>query len=224
MRLSVIVPAFREAEKEARQIHRLARHPRIFEVIVAAADCSTGFNRYLRRIPKVKLCQAPRKGRGAQMNFGASIAKGDLLLFLHADSWPEEGGIEELVEKMKERSFVGGTFQLKFHHPDWRYRLKAWGTNLRSKMLGMPYGDQGYFMWADLFKQLDGYKNWRLFEDVNFFDRLKKRGDWVLLESAVSTSTRRWEKQGYWKATLKNAFWVILYKLGTSPHWLAEHY
>jgi rSAM/selenodomain-associated transferase 2 len=224
MRLSVIVPAYREGVEEARCLQQLVRHPRVFEIIVSAFDCSLVFNRTLKKIPKLKLIRAPGKGRGDQMNFGAEVAKGDFLLFLHADSRLEKGGLEELIETMESSPFIGGVFRLKFRNSAWKYRLKAWGANLRSKSLGMPYGDQGFFVQKTVFKRLRGFQNWPLFEDVDFFDRLKKEGSWVLLNSAIITSTRRWEKQGYWKATLKNALWILLYRLGISVIWLTKHY
>ncbi len=224
MKISVVVPAFREGETAAHGLHPLALHPLVHEVVVAAVDCSPLFNRILKGIPKVQLRQAPKRSRGSQMNFGAAASKGDLLLFLHADSRLEEGAVEEMAGAMRDGLLAGGAFRLRFNHPSRRYRLKAWAANLRSKALGMPYGDQGYFVRKDVFDRLGGFKNWPLFEDVDFFDRLKKRGGWVLLESRVATSARRWEKQGYWKATFKNTLWIVLYKLGVPPQWLAKHY
>ncbi len=224
MRLSVIVPAYREGEEAALQIHRLSRHPRVFEVIAAWFDCPPSFTRILRRIPKVKMVLTPKKGRGLQMNLGAAAAQGDLLLFLHADSWVEPGGIEELVETMRQMDWVGGAFRLKFNHASWRYRLKSWSAHLRSQALGMSYGDQGYFVRRTVFDRLGGFPNLPLFEDVGFFDRLKKQGPWILLKSKVVTSVRRFERQGYWKATLKNVIWILLFKMGVPADWLAKRY
>lgn len=158
------------------------------------------------------------------MNFGAATAKGDLLLFLHADSRLEPVGVEELTEKMRKGVWVGGAFRLKFSGSAWRYRFKAWGANLRSQVLRMPYGDQGLFARREVFKRLSGFQNIPLFEDVEFFDRLKKEGPWILLKSQAITSVRRFERQGYWKATLKNVLWIVLYRLGVSVHWLAKRY
>lgn len=158
------------------------------------------------------------------MNFGAAAAKGDVFLFLHADTALEKGALEEMAEKMRGPRYGGGAFQVKFDQPSFRYRIKEWGANLRSRFLGLPYGDQGYFVRRDLFERLGGFKKWPLFEDVDLFDRLKKKGPWVLLDSHAITSARRWERQGYWKATFKNLLWVLLYKLGVSPRWLAKHY
>ncbi|HJT24541.1 MAG TPA: TIGR04283 family arsenosugar biosynthesis glycosyltransferase [bacterium] len=224
MKLSVIVPAYREGGEAASQIHKLARHPLVFEVVVAAFDCQPAFNRVLRKIPKIKPLAAPKRGRAAQMNYGAAAAKGDLLLFLHADSRLERGGVEELTENLRQAKWVGGAFRLGFNRSGRGYRLKAWGANLRSRTLGMPYGDQGYFVWREIFDRLGGYQNLPLFEDVEFFDRLRRQGPWVLLKSTIVTSARRWEKQGYWKATFKNALWIVLYRLGVSPRLLAKWY
>jgi rSAM/selenodomain-associated transferase 2 len=224
MKVSVIVPAYREGEEVALQIHELSRHPLVFEVLAVAFDCSPSFSRVLRKAPKIKLMAAPKRGRGFQMNLGAAVARGDLFLFLHADSRLEKGTLEEMTGAMRLGPWVGGAFQLKFNNPAWRYRIKARGANLRAKFLGMPYGDQGYFVREDIFNRLGGFKNLPLFEDVDFFDRIKREGPWVLLESAVVTSTRRWERQGYWKATFKNFLWIGLYKLGISSHWLSKRY
>lgn len=224
MRLSIIIPAFREGEEAALQIHKLSRQPQVSEVIVAAFDCSPSFKRPLKRIPKIKLLEAPQKGRASQMNFGASAARGDLLLFLHADTQVAPGGLQEMTETLRQDRWIGGAFRLSFNLSGWRYRLKAWGANMRSKILGLPYGDQGYFIRREVFERLGGFQNMPLFEDVEFFDRFKKEGPWALLQSGVVTSARRWEKQGYWKATVKNMFWIVLYKMGVSPSWLAKKY
>ena len=224
MRLSVIVPAYREGEEAALQIHRLSRHPLVSEVLVAQADCAPSFHRVLKKVPKIKLLEAPRKGRAAQMNAGARAARGDLYLFLHADSAVGPGGIEEMAQSMRDKTKVGGAFRLRFNRNTRAYRLKAWGANARSKILGMPYGDQGFFARREVFERLGGFRDLPLFEDVDFFDRLKKQGPWVLLKSKVTTSVRRWQRQGYWKATLKNLLWIVLYRLGVSPRWLAKRY
>lgn len=180
--------------------------------------------RLLRRVPKTRLLEAVQRGRGFQMNYGAAVARGDLLLFLHADTRLKAGGLEEMTESMRQSQWVGGAFRLKFDRLEWHYHLKAWGGNTRSRVLGMPYGDQGFFVRQGVFKRLGGFRDLPLFEDVEFFDRLKKEGPWILLRSSAITSARRWEKQGYWKATLKNALWIFLYRLGVSPFWLAKKY
>ncbi|HEY5039878.1 MAG TPA: TIGR04283 family arsenosugar biosynthesis glycosyltransferase [bacterium] len=224
MKISVIVPAYREGERAAQLIHRLARNMKVYEVIVSAVDCEKTLRPLLRNVPKVKFYEAPKRGRGPQLNFGAAAAKGDLLLFLHADSRLEKGALEEMEAAIRSKKVFGGAFRLKFDHPAFKYRVKEWGVELRSRLIGLPYGDQGYFVTRELFERLEGFSNWPLFEDVDFFDRFKALRPWVLLRSHVVTSPRRWEAKGYWTATFKNIFLILLYKLGVPPKRFASYY
>ncbi len=224
MRISVVIPAFREGVAEARDILSLSRHPLVFEIVVAAFQCGQDFQKALGSSPKIRVLEALQRGRGPQMNFGAEAARGDLLLFLHADSRIEDGGLEELEAEIGSGRWKGGAFRLKIGHPARKYRWKEKAVNGRSRFFRIPFGDQGYFVGRDVFKRLGGFRDWPLFEDVDFFDRLKKQGPWVLLDSCVLTSARRWEAQGYWRATFRNLLLLVLYKLGVSPFWLAKRY
>lgn len=160
------------------------------------------------------------------MNAGAKIAGGDLLLFLHADSMiprPYAQWIKEILRAMQDPDVVGGAFRLEISSPSFFLKYVSKAANLRSALLGLPYGDQGIFVRSDIFKALGGYPDWPLMEDVHFVRQLKKRGKTVLLKTALATSARRWDR-GPIARSLRNSLLLALYFMGVCPARLARWY
>lgn len=164
------------------------------------------------------------RGRGTQMNTGAQRATGDILLFLHADTTLPLEGIQVIHDKMKDTAIVGGAFRLRIGSKHPFLRFVTWVANMRSAFLGLPYGDQAYFVRKDVFEQMEGFRTMALMEDVDFIRRLKKEGKVVLLNQAVTTSARRWLKQGIYWVSFRNMTLLCLYYMGVSPNKLARWY
>lgn len=228
MTISVIIPVYREEAAISDVIHSLRANAcaqRIMEIIVV--DGSPG-GETISALPErdagVKGILSS-KGRGIQMNAGAAIASGDVLLFLHADTELPEGGLTEVVRSMKNEQFVGGAFSLALGGKGLWFRIIERVASLRSRLTRIPYGDQAIFIRRDHFSAMGGYREWPIMEDVDLMRRLKREGAKInLLKSQARSSTRRWEKEGVAACTLRN--WAImgLYLLGVSPKKLARWY
>ena len=131
-----------------------------------------------------------RRGRAVQMNWGARHARGDILLFLHADTLLPAAGLETVRQALQD-GVVGGAFRLAIMPPTLALRLVAWGTNLRARFGLLPYGDQALFMPRQVFEALGGYDEIPFMEDVRMVQALRKRGRLTILPQAVHTSGRR---------------------------------
>ena len=173
----------------------------------------------------LKTTLAP-KGRGSQLNRGAALANGDILLFLHADTMMSQKAVTCLQLEMKHnKSIVGGAFDLGIHSPKKIYRLIECMANKRSHITNLPYGDQAIFLRKKYFLKIGGFSEIPLMEDVDIMQRIKKKNDKIaILPAKVQTSPRRWEKEGVLYVTLRNWLLISLYILGVSPDRLVRFY
>ncbi len=162
------------------------------------------------------------KGRGRQMNAGASVAKGDFLLFLHADTRIPENFID--VFNLPEKEECWGCFRVRLSGKQVFFRLIETCMNLRSRFTCIATGDQALFITRSLFTKSGGFKNIDLMEDIELCKRLKKIAKPVYINAAVITSSRRWEKNGIIKTVLQMWCLRFLYYLGYSPARLAKLY
>jgi rSAM/selenodomain-associated transferase 2 len=165
------------------------------------------------------------QGRGKQMNKGAQLASGEIVLFLHADTETPPDGLSRICSAMRQREYVGGSFDLGIRSEKLRFRLIERIASLRSRMTRIPYGDQAIFLRRDYFLRIGGFLEVPVLEDVELMRRIKRLGGKIcILDERVRTSARRWEQEGVFYCTLRN--WVIvgLYLLGVSPNRLARFY
>ncbi|WP_017298885.1 TIGR04283 family arsenosugar biosynthesis glycosyltransferase [Nodosilinea nodulosa] len=163
-------------------------------------------------------------GRSRQQNQGARVAKGSILLFLHADTRPPEGFDQAIRQILAQPGVVAGAFTLAIDSPRRGLRWVEWGVKVRSRLLQMPYGDQGIFLRAETFHRLGGFPDLPMMEDFELVRRLRKLGRVAIAPAAVVTSDRRWRRLGILRTTLANQVMVIGYLLGVNPHWLAQWY
>jgi rSAM/selenodomain-associated transferase 2 len=219
MKLSVVIPTWNESENLAATLGAL---PRDSQVIVADGGSADGTIEIARRFgARVVDCG---RGRALQMNSGAREAEGDTLLFLHADAVLEAGAGDAISKALSDPSVVGGSFRLRIRSSRPSLALVAFGSNLRARALGMPYGDQGLFVRREVFDDLGGFPALPFLEDVAFMRSLKRRGRLVPLDVSVSTGDRHWRELGVLLKTLLNWTMVGLYLAGVSPERLAPHY
>lgn len=176
------------------------------------------------KMPYVKKILAP-KGRASQMNAGASISNGDILLFLHADTFLPPNAFQQIRAACTASRIVAGAFMLGIDAPDPIFRLIEHAVFHRSRLIGIPYGDQAIFVKQWFFNKIGGYKNIPLMEDVDLMQRTRASGGKVkILAASTRTSPRRWHAEGIVFCTLRNWLLVSLYLLGVSPHKLAKFY
>jgi rSAM/selenodomain-associated transferase 2 len=165
------------------------------------------------------------RGRGTQMNKGAAVAHGEVLLFLHADTQLPPDGLRSIVSLMDDAHFSAGAFDLEISARGMAYRIIEKVASLRSRLTGIPYGDQAIFVRRDYFTSLGGYKKLPIMEDVDLMRRIKRDGGRVcFVPGKARTSARRWEKEGVIRCTCRNWTIMLLYLLGVPPERLARWY
>jgi rSAM/selenodomain-associated transferase 2 len=175
------------------------------------------------RFPRVRLL-ASRRGRARQMNAGARAARGDVFLFLHADTLLPDGALAAVEAAVADPGVVGGRFDVSFDNPRPVFRMIAWFMNLRSRWSGISTGDQTIFVRGPAFEDLGGYPEMPLMEDVELCRLLKRRGRLLPLRLAVRTSARKWEREGAVRTIL--LMWALrfLYMIGVPPVLLHRWY
>jgi rSAM/selenodomain-associated transferase 2 len=165
------------------------------------------------------------KGRGKQMNLGASLAAGEILIFLHADTLLPPDALEFIQTAMEDSSCIAGAFDLAVDSERPAFRLIEKAASIRSRLTRIPYGDQAIFMRKKHFQDLGGFRNIPIMEDVEIMQRIKKRkGKICILRKAVRTSPRRWEKEGIVYTTVRNWILLSLYLCGVKPESLVRFY
>ena len=163
-------------------------------------------------------------GRARQMNEGAKASRGEILLFLHADTQLPHDAKTMIDTTLADRRMVGGRFDVRFDRPS------MWGTvisrmmNWRSRWSGLATGDQALFVRRPIFEQMGGFADMPLMEDIEFSRRLKRKGTIATLTATVTTSFRRWEQHGPVRTIL--LMWTLrfLYWIGVDPHTLSRWY
>ncbi|MCK4738968.1 MAG: TIGR04283 family arsenosugar biosynthesis glycosyltransferase [Deltaproteobacteria bacterium] len=166
-------------------------------------------------------------GRGAQMDKGARIAKGEVLLFLHADTLLPEGWLEAVIKTLKDKKNIAGSFTLQISAKGFWFRVIEKGILFRSRVLGLVFGDQAIFVRREVFDKVGGFRGLPLMEDIDIVRRLKKEGTFSLIQKEALTSSRRWGRGGFFKAlinTTKNWFFLCTYFAGVSPKTLYAWY
>jgi rSAM/selenodomain-associated transferase 2 len=188
------------------------------EVIVVDGGSADGSAELARPLCD-RVVIAPR-GRAAQMNAGAQEARGDVLLFLHADTRCPPGAPEAISQAMKTNMWGRFDVEIEGTHP--LLKVVAWSMNLRSRLTGIATGDQAIFVRRDAFA---GFPEIPLMEDVAFSGAMKRRGAApACLRSRVRTSGRRWESRGVLRTVLLMWRLRLAYALGADPARLAEKY
>ena len=175
------------------------------------------------RSPTVRFISSPR-GRSHQMNAGARVARGDVLLFLHADTYLPDGALAAVDVATSDPGVVAGRFDVRFDNPGRAFRVIAWFMNHRSRWSGISTGDQAIFVCREPFNALGGYPDIPLMEDVELCRRLRGRGQVAALRLKVTTSARKWEQEGVVRTIL--LMWALrfLYMVGVRPARLYRWY
>ena len=218
--LSVIIPTFNEESNIERLLKSFQPDPRI-EIIVADGG-STDRTCEVAEQAGARIVGCGN-GSGRQMNAGAALARGTAFLFLHADA-ELPADFDTTIWTCLSSNNAGGAFQLRIDDDRWLLRLVEMGANLRSRWRQMPYGDQGLFLRATTFFEMNGYANWPIMEDFDFVQRLRCIGTIAIADSTMKVSARRWKRIGVLKATLLNQIIIAAFKLGVSAEKLAMIY
>jgi len=197
--LSIVIPALNEADTIVATLARLqALRAGGHEVIVVDGG-STDATVSLAEPLADRILAAPR-GRARQMNAGAAVARGDVLVFLHADTRLPEQAVAVIRSALRHR--LWGRFDVDIEGRAWMLRMVAAGMNLRSRLTGIATGDQTLFISRTAFAAVGGYPEQSLMEDIELSKRLNKLGPPACPRERVVTSGRRWEVNGVWRTIL----------------------
>jgi len=220
--LSVIIPALNE-EKYISDCIRAVKELDPLEIIVVDGGSADRTAKIAGESGAVVIQSS--KGRGIQMNKGALLARGGILLFLHADTLLPE--IKNSFALAFFNSCVGGFFKLKFDDDSISTRLVEFFANVRARLLSLPYGDQAIFVKRDIFKKVGGFKEYPFLEDIDIATRVRKFGRLKCLPFYVIASSRRIRK-GYPLSpilvSLRNVMLALLFLTGLSPFRLIKLY
>jgi len=221
-RLSIVIPTLNESDAIGATLSRLqSARRRGHEVIVVDGDSSDGTPQ--RCAGCVDLLLFATRGRAAQMNAGAKNARGDTLLFLHADTLAPTD-IDRLIAAALARQPGWGRFDVRLsgRHPLLRVVERL--INLRSRLSGIASGDQGLFVTRSWFETVGGFPDLPLMEDIAFSRRLKRLAHPHCLRARLITSSRRWETRGVLRTVLKMWWLRAAFFLGVPASRLARQY
>ncbi|TYB79139.1 TIGR04283 family arsenosugar biosynthesis glycosyltransferase [Bizionia myxarmorum] len=231
-RISIVIPMLNEADNITSVLQHVLDSlysKNNVEIFVIDGGSSDGSDKLvldfkstfpLQEIPITLL--SSEKGRAKQMNLGAKNASGNILYFLHADSFPPKN-FDQLIINEVSRGHLAGCFQLQFDSNHWWLRLAGWLTHF--KWRACRGGDQSQFITKKLFNDIGGFdESFTIYEDNILINELYNRKEFVVIQDKIKTSARLYEKHGIW--TLQYHFWTIYVKkwLGATPDSLYNYY
>lgn len=219
--ISVIIPTLNEAQNIVHLLEHLKEHSVIMPEIIVVDGGSSDETIALAKAHSVNVISAT-KGRAAQMNAGARIARNEILYFLHADSFPPKH-YDVLIRKEVSQWNEAGCFRMQFDSSHWWLQLAGWFTQFEWR--ACRGGDQSQFITQNLFDELGGFdESFTIYEDNDLINKLYARDEFVVIQERLTTSARRYKSNGTWK--LQYHFWAIYIKkwLGASPKELFQYY
>jgi rSAM/selenodomain-associated transferase 2 len=223
LRISVVVPSWRDAENLETLLPKLSRLNRVGQTIVVDASGDGNAERIALSSGATFLASST-PNRGEQMNLGAAAASGEVIVFLHSDTNLEEAHLAAIQAALADPTIIGGAFFRKF---DGRHPRLMWleaVARFLTRHGGTLYGDQSIFVRRDGFMKLGGFAKIPLMEDVEFSRRLRAAGKVAVLDPPVQSSARRHLRKGAWRTSIQNGLFIVLYNLGVSPHRLHRWY
>ncbi len=221
MRISIVIPALNEAANIALAVER-AWAAGGDEVIVADGGSSDATAQIAAEHHAGVISSSP--GRAVQQNAGAVAATGDVLLFLHADTWLAADAVHQIRAALAATNHPWGAFRQQIDAAGFLYRWLEAGNAGRVRWRGIAYGDQGIWMRREQFDRLHGFPETKLLEDLLLSKQLRRVGPPQLLPGPLHVSARRWQRHGVVRQTLRNWGILLAHACGVSPDRLATYY
>jgi rSAM/selenodomain-associated transferase 2 len=215
MSISIIIPVYNEAQNIGKLISYLIQHRKgsVIEIVVVDA-ASTDDSLLIATNAGVKTVISPQKGRSAQMNFGASIAKGTILYFIHADTFPPATFADDISDAVK-NGFDIGRYRTKFDSDKWYLKINAWFT--RFDWFVCMGGDQTLFITKELYNSSGGFKtDMLIMEEFEFVPRARKNVRYKIFNKAALISARKYNTNSWWRVQMANKKIVDMYKKGST--------
>jgi rSAM/selenodomain-associated transferase 2 len=225
MKISIIIPTWNEEANIREQINylqHLAHQPLLEEILVIDAG-SRDQTVAIAKTAGASVHLSPKKGRASQMNFGADLAKGAILYFVHADVQPPQSCLKDIQESIINKKCIG-CFAYNFKSDSRLLRMNAFFTQFDWMTNGG--GDQTLFVLKERFEELNGFdEQLPIMEDFDFVWRAKKKKYGIhLVKNRALVSARKYEQNSYLKVQLVNAFTFLAFRWGVSPQKLANWY
>jgi rSAM/selenodomain-associated transferase 2 len=219
--VSIIIPVLNEEKSISALLENLKGQDGDYEIIIADGGSTDNTLTKCISYRDIKIVTS-EKGRALQMNKGASIALGTTLLFLHADTTLPGKGIQAIEKAMGDNKILGGSFYVKFDEQNRILNFLSRFTRINNRYL--TWGDQGIFIRKTIFDEIGGYKDIPVMEDLEIQKKLRRKGRFIKLPLAVTTSARRFIQNGIIRQQLLNILLVMAYETGVSPCRIKQFY
>jgi rSAM/selenodomain-associated transferase 2 len=213
--ISIVIPAWKELEIQG-LVNRYTSLQNVEVIVVLGEDDN------VTPLPSGCVVIRGERGRAFQMNCGAKKSRGQIILFLHADTYVLPESFDSVRKSMEDRQHSIGCYSLELKPANFWIWLVSKVANIRTKVFKLPYGDQAIFLRKCDFVKIGGYNNEPILEDVLLVKAAKQIGRLVILQHLATSSSRRWYKEGMYFTTLRNWGTMIAFVLGVSPHTLAK--
>ena len=223
VKLSIIIPVLNEAGRIADALVALQPLRERGAEIVVVDGASTDTTAELAARGADVVIRAPR-GRASQQNAGAQRALGDTFLFLHSDTQLPLNADRLIADALDDSAAQWGRFDVRFDTDQPMLRVVATLMNARSRLTGVATGDQCLFVRRSAFEAVGGFPEVALMEDVAFSKLLRRHSAPRCLRNKVTTSARRWQKNGVWRTIFLMWGLRLAYAIGVSPTRLARWY
>ncbi|MBC6992198.1 TIGR04283 family arsenosugar biosynthesis glycosyltransferase [Hymenobacter sp. BT491] len=221
--LSVIIPTYNEATNIGRLVADLRHHapPGTVEILVVDANSPDGTAEAARAAGATVLA-APKPGRAAQLNYGASQARGDVFYFVHADVGIHPGYVATIAAAVAQ-GHAAGCYRFRFDSPHPLLRINSYGTRFKGIM--SRGGDQTLFVTRALFEQLNGFnERFVIMEDFEIIQRIQRLASFHIVPLDVVVSARKYETNGWLRVQLANLTAFAMYFLKLPPPRIARTY
>lgn len=223
MKISIIIPAYREENAIGRLVQHLEKSGGGYfsEIIVSDGQSDDATVEAAKKNGALAVT-APQKGRAAQMNYGASLATGDIFYFVHADVLPPESFATDILHAV-EKGYDLGRCITKFDSKKWYLRINAFFT--RFDLFICYGGDQTLFITRRLFEETGGFNSeLRIMEDYEFTKRARQKGKYKIFKKGALISARKYDTNSWWRVQMANRKIVSMYKKGATQQEMVEMY
>ena len=221
-KISIIVPVYNEASTINKLMDNLEQFRDCCEIIFVDGGSSDGTDKIIER--RYRPFYSPQKGRSYQMNYGASLSKGGILLFLHADSFLPDDALSQ-IHRIIRRGYKVGCFKIKFNSRRIFMKICGFMSNLRVRLRNVAFGDQGIFINRNYFYELGGFAEIPLMEDYQLSMNIKADGEKIVLtKTKIETSERRFIQKGRLKTMIRMQRLQYMYRKGKDIDVIANLY